>query len=82
MRPSGVGGGAVGAGYAVKRVLGNPDIAFARSYAHLFLLSFVFTAASYMALSSIREPEGDTNGQIRGSRALLRESMRLLWRTQ
>lgn len=70
---------AVGAGYIVKRVLGDPDIAFPRNYAYLFLLSFVFIAVSYIALSAIREPEGDTNGHMRGLRVFLHASIRLLW---
>ncbi|MCD6416901.1 MAG: MFS transporter [Planctomycetes bacterium] len=70
---------AVGAGYVVKLILGNPDISFPRNYAFLFLLSFAFIAMSYTALSSVREPKGQSTGPPRGIGLFLRESVRLLW---
>jgi len=70
---------AVGAGYAVKRILGNPSIAFPKNYAYLFLLSFAFIALSYIALSSLREPAGRANEHTRRLAAFLRESLRVLW---
>jgi len=70
---------AVGAGYVVKRILGNPDISFPRNYAFLFLLSFVFISMSYTALSSVREPEGEANVQTRPLLVFLKQSVRILW---
>lgn len=49
---------AVGAGYGVKAVLGA-EIGFPRNYALLFGLSFLLIALSYVALSSVREPESE-----------------------
>jgi Na+/melibiose symporter-like transporter len=68
---------AVAAGYVVKRVLGNPGIPFPQNYAYLFLLSFAFIAVSYIALSSVREPEGETNGQRRHLGAFLKHAVRV-----
>ncbi len=70
---------AVGAGLSVKVVLANPGISFPRNYAYLFLLSFVFMAVSYVALSLVREPEGQTMGRPREIGPFLRESVPLLW---
>ncbi len=70
---------AIGAGYAVKRILGNPSIAFPRNYAYLFLLSFAFIAVSYVALSSLREPEGKANHHRRRLADFLKASLRILW---
>jgi len=70
---------AVGAGYSVKLILANPDISFPKNYAFLFLLSFVFIAMSYIALSSVREPKGQATGRPRQIGLFLKESVRLLW---
>ncbi len=70
---------AIGAGYAVKRILGTPGLAFPRNYAYLFLLSFVFTAFSYIALSSVREPAGRATAPTRPIGVFLKSSVRLLW---
>jgi len=69
---------AVGAGYIVKRILGNPEISFPRNYGLLFLLSFGFIALSYIGLSSLREPEGEVNPQSQSLRRFLRQSLRIL----
>lgn len=70
---------AVGAGYVVKRILGDPSLSFPRNYAFLFLLSFAFIALSYVALSSVREPEGEPHVQPRRLGVFLRQSIRILW---
>jgi len=70
---------AVGAGYVVKRILGDPSLSFPRNYAFLFLLSFAFIALSYIALSSVREPEGQASPQPRRLGVFLRQSIRMLW---
>lgn len=70
---------AIGAGYAVKRILANPDISFPKNYAFLFLLSFVFIAMSYIALSSVREPEGRVSTENHRISVFVRKSLRLLW---
>ncbi len=70
---------AVGAGYVVKHILGNPDISFPKNYGLLFLLSFAFLALSYIALSSVREPEGEATGQTRHLGVFLKKSVRILW---
>lgn len=49
---------AMASGYIVKLVLGAP-ISFPRNYALLFLFSFLLLVLSYVALSSVREPEGE-----------------------
>jgi MFS family permease len=70
---------AVGAGYVVKHILGNPDIAFPQNYAILFLFSFAFIAVSYIGLSAVREPEGPASDQPRSHlRVFLKKSVRLL----
>jgi hypothetical protein len=69
---------AVGAGYVVKRILGNPDMSFPRNYGLLFLLSFGFIAVSYIGLSSVREPEGEVNPQRQSLRQFVRQSLRIL----
>jgi len=69
----------VGAGYVVKHILGNPDISFPRNYAFLFLLSFVFIAISYIALSSVREPKGEATVRTRHLAVFLKKSVRVLW---
>jgi hypothetical protein len=71
---------AVGAGYVVKRILGNPEISFPRNYGLLFLLSFGFIALSYIGLSSVREPEGEVNPQSQSLRRFLRQSLSILGR--
>ena len=70
---------AIGAGYIVKRILSNPDIPFPRNYGYLFLLSFAFLAVSYIGLSSLREPEGETAGPTRHLAVFLKKSVRILW---
>ena len=45
-------------------MLASP-IVFPRDYALLFLLSFLLTAFSCIALSSVREPEGDASPERR-----------------
>jgi len=70
---------AVGAGYVVKRILGDSGLSFPRNYGLLFLLSFGFIGASYIGLSSVREPEGEVNPQTRSLRQFLRQSVRILW---
>jgi len=69
---------AVGAGYIVKRILGNPEISFPRNYGLLFLLSFCFIAVSYVGLSSLREPEGQVSPKSQSLRQFLRQSLRIL----
>ena len=70
---------AIGAGYAVKRILGNPDISFPKNYAFLFLLSFAFIAMSYIALSSVREPKGQVSTETHRISVFVKKSLRLLW---
>jgi len=70
---------AVGAGYAVKLILANPNISFPKNYAFLFLLSFAFIAMSYIALSSVREPPGQVTVRRRRIGVFLKASLRLLW---
>ncbi len=70
---------AIGAGFVVKRILGNPDISFPRNYGYLFLLSFAFIALSYIALSSVREPKGEVTGRTRHLAVFLNKSVRILW---
>ena len=70
---------AIGAGYVVKQILGDPSLSFPRNYAFLFLLSFVFIAVSYIALSSVREPEGEVHAQPRRLSVFLKQSVRILW---
>jgi len=70
---------AIGAGFGVKVILGNPDISFPKNYAFLFLLSFVFIAMSYIALSSVREPKGHSTGRPLEIGPFLKESLRVLW---
>ena len=71
---------AIGAGYVVKRILGNANLAFPENYALLFSLSFVFIGLSYVGLSSVREPEGQPNPEKRNFRSFLRGSVRILWK--
>jgi len=70
---------AIGAGFVVKRILGNPDIPFPRNYSYLFLLSFAFLAVSYIGLSSLREPKGEVTGRTRHLSVFLNKSVRILW---
>jgi len=70
---------AIGAGYAVKRILANPDISFPKNYAFLFLVSFVFIAMSYIALSSVREPKGQVSTETHRMSVFVKKSLRLLW---
>ena len=70
---------AVGAGYGVKLILANPNLSFPKNYAFLFLVSFVFIAMSYIALSCVREPKGQAIGAPRRIGVFLRQSVRLLW---
>lgn len=69
---------AVGAGYVVKLILGNPEISFPRNYSLLFLLSFLFIAASYVGLSLVREPEGHVQTQTRSLVVFLKQSLAML----
>jgi len=70
---------AIGAGYAVKRILGNTEIPFPKNYGFLFLLSFGFIAMSYIALSSVREPKGRVSIEKQRISVFVRKSVRLLW---
>lgn len=76
---------AVGSGWAVKTVLASP-IAFPRNYALLFIFSFLLMAFSYIALSSVREPEGDVSPErppfrsyIAGAFGLFRSDRDFAW---
>lgn len=69
---------AVGAGYVVKRILADPVVSFPRNYGLLFLLSFGFIGVSYIALSSVREPEGKVNSNRESLRHFLRQSLDIL----
>ena len=71
---------AVGAGYVVKQILGNANLAFPENYALLFSLSFIFIGLSYVGLSSVREPEGQPNPGKRNFRSFLKGSARILWK--
>jgi len=71
---------AIGAGYVVKRVLGNADIPFPKNYAILFLLSFAFIAVSYIALSLLREPPSNTTGRSHPLGVFVRKAVPILWR--
>jgi MFS-type transporter involved in bile tolerance (Atg22 family) len=71
---------AIGAGYVVKRILGNTNLAFPENYALLFSLSFIFIGLSYVGLSSVREPEGQPNPEKRNFRSFLRGSVHILWK--
>jgi len=71
---------AVGAGYVVKRILGNANLTFPENYALLFSLSFIFIGLSYVGLSSVREPEGQPNQEKRNFRSFLKESVSILWK--
>ena len=70
---------ALGAAYIVKRVLGNNELIFPNNFGVLFLLSFGFLVVSYIALSSVREPDGEVISNRRPLAAFLRESSRLVW---
>ncbi len=70
---------AIGAGYVVKHILGNPSLSFPKNYGLLFLLSFAFIAASYIALSSVREPKGEATDGPRDLAVFLKQSVRILW---
>jgi len=70
---------AIGAAYAVKRILANPDIPFPKNYAFLFLLSFAFIAMSYIALSSVREPKGQVSTETQRMFVFVKRSLRFLW---
>jgi len=69
---------ALGAAYVVKRVLGNPDLVFPNNYGLLFLLSFAFLVISYIALSSVREPEGEIIDAPRKLSTFLGQSLRMV----
>jgi len=69
---------ALGAAYIVKRVLGDPELAFPNNYGLLFLLSFAFLVISYIALSSVREPEGDIIETPRKLSTFLGQSVRMI----
>jgi len=69
---------AIGAGYAVKRILANPNVPFPKNYAFLFLLSFIFIAMSYIALSSVREPKGQVSTKTHRMSVFVKKSLRLL----
>jgi len=71
---------AVGAGFVVKRILGNPDIPFPRNYGYLFLLSFAFLSVSYIGLSSLREPKGEVTERTRHLGVFLKKSLQILWK--
>lgn len=71
---------AVGAGYMVERILGDPGLSFPKNYGLLFLLSFAFIAISYIGLSSVREPEEEVNAEGQSLRHFLSQSLRLLGR--
>jgi len=70
---------ALGAAYIVKRVLGDSNLVFPNNFGVLFLLSFGFLVVSYIALSSVREPDGEVIAIRRPLAAFLRESSRLVW---
>jgi len=70
---------ALGAAYVVKRVLEDPNLSFPNNYGLLFLLSFAFLVVSYIALSSVREPEGETHKSARKLSVFLRQSLRMAW---
>jgi MFS family permease len=69
---------ALGAAYVVKRVLGDPELVFPNNYGLLFLLSFAFLVISYIALSSVREPEGDIIETPRRMSTFLGQSLRMI----
>jgi len=69
---------ALGAAYVVKRVLGDPELVFPNNYGLLFLFSFAFLVISYIALSSVREPEGDIIDTPRRLSAFLGQSLRMI----
>jgi len=69
---------ALGAAYVVKRVLGDPDLVFPNNYGLLFLLSFAFLVISYIALSSVREPEGEILETPRRLSVFLGQSLRMV----
>ena len=71
---------ALGASYVVKRVLGNPDLAFPNNYGILFLLSFLFLVISYLALGSVREPAGEVVTSRRSTGQFLRQSVGMVRR--
>jgi len=70
---------AIGAGYLVKRILANTEVPFPRNYAFLFFLSFAFIAISYVALSSVREPEGRVNTENHRIFVFVKNSLGVLW---
>ena len=63
----------MGLAYVVKRVLGNSSLSFPNNYGLLFLLSFVFLVVSYVALSSVREPDSEAIASRRTLSAFLRQ---------
>ena len=69
---------AVGAGLAVRHILGNESIPFPRNYALLFLLSFLLIGISYIALGSVKEPTGRIPPRDRSFRFFLREALGVL----
>ena len=75
-----LGGGvlAVGAGWAVKRILSNNEIAFPDNYALLFLFSFLFVSVSYLALGLVKEPIEKVHERQLPFRDFLRKSLRIL----
>lgn len=69
---------ALGAAYVVKRVLGNPELVFPNNFGLLFLFSFAFLVISYIALSSVREPEGAIIDAPRNLSTFLGQSLRMV----
>lgn len=69
---------AVGSAWVVKRVLGDPSLSFPNNYGLLFLLSFTFIVLSYIALSSVREPDGEAAAASRPLGVFLRHSLGML----
>jgi len=69
---------AVGSAWMVKRVLGDPSLSFPNNYGLLFLLSFTFIVISYIALSSVREPDSEAVTPSRPLGVFLRHSLRMV----
>ena len=70
---------AIGAAYVVKHVLGDANLVFPNNYGVLFLLSFGFIVISYIALSSVREEEGESLKKPRKLSAFLGNSLHIIW---
>lgn len=71
---------AIGAGFVVRAILGNSNIAFPNNYALLFFLSFAFISISYLALSSIREPVEEVHQHFLTFREFLKKALAILKR--